>query len=435
LPDFSDLQAGLPVLAAILGAMVLITLGAGLASGRRRRQRAALNLAAIDFVRNSFASRLARGDPIDELLVQVVESLCDAFKLDAAELWLDDGGVLSIASSSPAPRKAELKVTPAEESIIANAHVSGAPWAKVWLPGLLEGRAGTAMRIAPVSVTGRLLGLIVVERHRRGESLAADADITLEELAREVGSGLNKQRLNAALHASLEELRRQADELQASRARIVVAADAERRRIERDLHDGAQQYLVAIAVKARLIQQLARSDPAGGLALTQDMIRDIESALDELRTLAQGIYPPLLISAGLAEALAAACRRTAIPVRLEADGVGRYPPELEAAVYYCCLEALQNASKHAGVGASATLRLWNEGSALRFEVDDNGAGFDAERQRHGAGFTNMSDRIGAVGGTLQIDSTPGGGTRVHGAVPAGASTQREHMPAEPQTLM
>jgi signal transduction histidine kinase len=436
LPDFSDLQAGLPVLAAILGAMVLITFGAGLVSSRRRRRQAASNLAAIDFVRNSFASRLARGDPIDELLAQVVESLCDTFKLDAAELWLHDAGVLTIAACSPARSKAELKVTAAEESIIANARVSGAPWAKVWLQGLLEGRAdAAAVRIAPVSVTGRLLGLIVVERRRRGESLAADADITLEELAREVGAGLNKQRLDAALHASLEELRRQADELQASRARIVVAADAERRRIERDLHDGAQQYLVAIAVKARLIQQLARSDPAGGLALTQDMIRDIESALDELRTLAQGIYPPLLISAGLAEALAAACRRTAIPVRLEADGVGRYPPELEAAVYYCCIEALQNASKHAGPGASATLRLWNEGDALRFEVDDDGAGFETETQPSGAGLANMSDRIGAVGGTLQIQSTPGTGTRVHGAVPAGASTQRQHMPAEPQTLM
>jgi signal transduction histidine kinase len=435
LPDFSDFRLGLPVLAAMLGAMVVITVVGGLVSGERRRRQAAASLSAIDFVRNSFASRLARGDPIDELLVQAVESLCDAFKLDAAELWLRDAGVLRIVSSSPVRRQAELNVTPAEESIVANARVSGAPWAKVWLPGLLEDRAGAAVRIAPVSVTGRLLGLIVVERRRRGESLAADADITLEELAREVGAGLNKQRLDAALHASLEELRRQADELQASRARIVVAADAERRRIERDLHDGAQQYLVAIAVKARLIQQLARSDPAGGLALTRDMIRDIESALDELRTLAQGIYPPLLISAGLAEALAAACRRTAIPVRLEADGVGRYPPELEAAVYYCCIEALQNASKHAGAGAAATLRLWNEGSALRFEVDDNGAGFDNERQPTGAGLTNMSDRIGAVGGTLQIDSTPGAGTRVHGAVPTGASTQRQHMPAEPQTLM
>jgi signal transduction histidine kinase len=156
--------------------------------------------------------------------------------------------------------------------------------------------------------------------------------------------------------------------------------------------------------------------------LTQDLVHDVESALDELRTLAQGIYPPLLSSSGLAEALAAASRRTPMPVRLKTDGVGRYQPELEAAVYYCCLEALQNASKHAGDGASACLRLWEEAGNLRFEVDDDGAGFDPAHGIAGAGLTNMRDRIGAVGGSLRIESAPGAGTNVHGAVPTGAST-------------
>ncbi len=407
--------------------MAVITVAMGLISGERRRRKAAASLSAIDFVRSSFASRLARGDPMDELLIGVVEALDNAFKLDAAELWLHEGGELRRTASNPRRDDAVLNVTPAEESIIANAGVSGLAWAKVWVPALLEGRAETPLRIAPVSVSGRLLGMIVIERSWRGDALAADADATLQELAREVAAGLNKQRLYAALHISLEQLRRQAEELQASRARIVVAADAERRRIERDLHDGAQQYLVAIAVKARLIQQLARTDPAGGLALTQDLVRDVESALDELRTLAQGIYPPLLSSAGLAEALAAACRRTPIHVRLEADSVGRYQPELEAAVYYSCLEALQNASKHAGERASATLRLWEEGSFLLFEVDDNGAGFDLDGTAPGAGLTNMRDRLGAVGGTLRIESGPDAGTNVHGAVPTRASTQQEHM--------
>ena len=401
----------------MLGAMVVITMVAGLISGRRRRQRAAASLTAIDFVRSSFASRLARGDPIDELLVQVVEALRDAYKLDVAELWRYDVGVLRRVASNPQRDMTELKVTPSEESIIANARVSGQAWAKVWLPALLERRPEAVIRIAPVSVSGRLLGLIVIERRARGEALAADADLTLEELARELGAGLNKQRLDDALHASLEQLRRQAEELQASRARIVAAADAERRRIERDLHDGAQQYLVAIAVKARLIEQLARTDPARGLELTQDLVHDVESALDELRTLAQGIYPPLLSSAGLPEALAAAGRRTPIPVQLHVDGVRRYPPELEAAVYYCCLEALQNASKHAGEGTSATLRLWEEAGALCFDIDDSGAGFDIEQRPSGVGLTNMSDRLGAVGGTLRIESAPGAGTRVHGVVP------------------
>jgi len=416
----------------MLGAMVVITVVAGLISGERRRRQAAASLTAIDFVRSSFASRLARGDPMDELMVQVIEALCNAFKLDAAELWIRGNGALRRVASNPRRPEVELIVTPAEESIIANAHVSGAAWARVWLPALLDSRADVPLRIAPAGVSGRLLGLIVVERSRSGDTLAADVDATLEELVREVGAGLNKQRLDTALHASLEQLQRQADELQASRARIVAAADAERRRIERDLHDGAQQYLVAIAVKARLIQQLARTDPAGGAALTQDLVRDVESALDELRTLAQGIYPPLLSSGGLVEALAAASRRTPIPVRLETDAVGRYQPELEAAVYYCCLEALQNASKHAGDGTSASVRLWVEAGNLRFEVDDDGAGFDPAGGAAGAGLTNMRDRIGAVGGTLRIESARGAGTHVHGAVPTGASTQREHMPADPQ---
>jgi len=412
--------------------MVVITIVASLMSGERRRRQAAASLTAIDFVRSSFASRLARGDPMDQLLVQVVDSLREAFKLDSVELWTYDAGNLRVAASSPHREAAELKVTSSEQSIVANAQVSGVAWAKVWLPALLEGRAGIPLRIAPVSVSGRLLGLIVIERSRRGDNLAGDADATLDELARELGAGLNKQRLDAALHESLEQLRQQADEVQASRARIVAAADAERRRIERDLHDGAQQYLVAIAVKARLIQQLARTDPAGGMALTQDLVHDVEAALEELRTLAQGIYPPLLSSSGLAEALAAACRRMPIRVRLEAEGIGRYPPELEAAVYYCCLEALQNASKHTGDKTSATVRLWNEDGTLLFEVDDDGAGFDIERKAHGAGLTNMSDRLGAVGGALRIESAPGKGTHVHGAVPTGASTPPGHMPAEPQ---
>jgi signal transduction histidine kinase len=416
-PDFSAPQAGPVILAAMLAAMVGITVVSGLVSTERRRRRAAASLTAIDFVRASFASRLARGDPMDELLAQIVEALRDAFKLDAAEIWLYDTAVLRRVASSPRRDPLQISLTPADASIAANAHVSGPAWAKVWLPALLDGRAEVPLRIAPAGASGRLLGLIVIERRRRGDDLARDADLTLEELAREVGVGLHKQHLDEALHDSLDQLRRQADELQASRARIVAAADSERRRIERDLHDGAQQYLVAIAVKARLIQQMARTDPPRGLALADELTVDVESALGELRTLAHGIYPPLLSSGGLGEALAAACQRVPIPVRLEAGGVGRYPPELEAAVYYCCLEALQNAAKHAGDGTSATLKLWEEAGALRFEVGDDGPGFDMQHKAPGAGLTNMSDRLGAVGGTLRIELAPRAGTRVLGVVP------------------
>src|SRR5262249_35861902 len=226
------------------------------------------------------------------------------------------GRVLSPAAADPRRELLPLTLTSSEESIAANARVSGRPWIKVWLPALLQNRPDRALRIAPISASGTLLGLIVVERRLRGDHLAAEADVTLEELAREVGVSLNKQRLDAALQDSLEQLRRQADDLQASRARIVAAADAERRRIERDLHDGAQQYLVAIAIKARLVRQLEETDPATSRALLEELQGDVEVALEELRTLAHGIYPPLLSDGGLTEALSAACRRGPIPAQL-----------------------------------------------------------------------------------------------------------------------
>jgi signal transduction histidine kinase len=266
-------------------------------------------------------------------------------------------------------------------------------------------------------VSGRLLGLIVIERRQDEGRLARDGDVILEELAREVGAGLQRERLDASLQVSLQQLRQHTTDLEASRARIVAAADAERRRMERDLHDGAQQYLVTIAVKARLIQQLARTDPARSNALLEELTGDVESALDELRTLAHGIYPPLLSTDGLGAALSAAGRRATIPVHLEAHRVGRHPPEIEAAVYYCCLEALQNAAKYAGGGATATVKVWESDGLLHFDVGDDGAGFELNHASLGAGLTNMSDRLGAVGGTLRVDSVLGGGTHVTGEIP------------------
>ena len=224
-------------------------------------------------------------------------------------------------------------------------------------------------------------------------------------------------RIEAASPQSIEKLRRQAAELQASRARIVAAADEERRRIERNLHDGAQQRQLGIALKARLIEQVASKDPGRAMSLLNQLPDEAMAALDELRVLAQGIYPPLLSSTGLGEALADACRRAPLPAAVEVDGIGRYPREVESAVYFCCLEALNNAGKHAGHGASARIRVWAEDGALHFEFADDGRGFEAGSEPPGAGLTNMRDRLAAVGGMLAIDSTTGEGTRVRGVVP------------------
>ncbi len=135
----------------------------------------------------------------------------------------------------------------------------------------------------------------------------------------------------------------------------MAAADAERRRIERDLHDGAQQHLVALEANLGAVRALIDSDPRGK-AILGELRAAVQEAMQDFRDLAHGIYPPLLQDRGLSEALANAARRASIP-RLEAETRGRYDPEIEATVYFCCLEALQNAAKHAGEGARATIRL------------------------------------------------------------------------------
>jgi signal transduction histidine kinase len=221
---------------------------------------------------------------------------------------------------------------------------------------------------------------------------------------------------NRTLEARVDE---QTRELRASRTRVVLAADAERRRIERDLHDGAQQHLIGLALQIRLAGELAESDPAQARELIDSLDREIEAAIDELRDLAHGIYPPLLQDRGLADALAAATLRSPIAAAVEADGLGRYPADVEATAYFCCVEALQNAAKHAGEGATVTISLHANGD-LFFVVADTGQGFATDGAKAGAGITNMRDRVGALGGTLQIDSTRGRGTTVRGSIPLGS---------------
>jgi signal transduction histidine kinase len=412
-----QLDTGTLLLGAILLAMALATVAYVAVTAIRGQRRDAARLGAIGFVRSSFASRLDRTIPLNEVLRDMTESLRRNLGLDAAEVWTASAGVLERTVSDPERGPARFPLTPSDESIVAHAPVSGIAWAKVWLPAVLAGRNGATVRIAPVSHTGHLLGLIVAERRAGAPALPAEADGTLKELAREVGVAINNARLDSALEATLEDLRQHAEALEASRARIVAAADAERRRIERDIHDGVQQYLVAISVKARLARQMSERDPARASRLLEELGQEISKALDELRTLAHGIYPPLLASEGLGAAMVAASRRAVIPTQVHADGIGRYAPELEAAVYFCCLEALQNAGKYAGEGATATVRIQQENDRLVFEVQDSGAGFDPTSQGRGAGMTNMMDRVGAVGGSLRVESSPGGGTTVGASIP------------------
>jgi len=222
--------------------------------------------------------------------------------------------------------------------------------------------------------------------------------------------------LTSALQASLADLQLRAEELRASRARVVAAADSERRRVERDLHDGAQQQLVLLGLKLGMAARLIGKDPGAATAMHDELRADLSEALSELRDLAHGIYPAVLENEGLPGALREAVERAAIPTELRCDGAGRYPPELEAAVYFCCLEALQNAAKHAGEGAKAKIELAERGRSLLFEVADDGQGYDTAVARGSVGVQNMTDRIGALGGKLTIRSAAGSGTTILGSI-------------------
>lgn len=226
----------------------------------------------------------------------------------------------------------------------------------------------------------------------------------------------DKVELSSALQESLEDLRRHAEELRASRARVVTAADVERRRMERDLHDGAQQQLVLLGLKLAMAERLIEKDAAAAKAMHDELRVDLHKALSELRDLAHGIYPAVLENEGLPGALREAVERAAIPAELDCDGAGRYPPELEAAVYFCCLEALQNAAKHAGAGAQVRIDLVERARSLVFEVTDDGQGYDTTVPRASVGVQNMTDRIGALGGELTIRSAPGSGTTISGSI-------------------
>jgi signal transduction histidine kinase len=373
---------------------------------------------APDEAMRTFGSRLSRAIPLDELLLQLAESLRKSLGLEHAEVWTGSGGVLERTISVPARGRARLTLSGKEQPVVARAGVSGPAWLSIWLPQLLEGREGAIVRAAPAVHSGELLGLLVVQRPPDADQFTADDESMLAELARQVGLALHNVELDSALQESLEELKLQAEELRASRARVVAAGDAERRRIERDLHDGAQQHLVALAVTVRLARQLADRDPDQARNVLDQLGSDVQETVQEVRNLAHGIYPPLLMDQGLPAALDAAAARAALPTTVDAAGIGRRSQELEAAVYFCCLEALQNAGKHAGDGAHATIRLREEEGKLLFEVADDGPGFDlASRAVKGHGFVNMSDRIGAIGGTLTVDSASGEGTRISGSVP------------------
>jgi signal transduction histidine kinase len=202
----------------------------------------------------------------------------------------------------------------------------------------------------------------------------------------------------------------------ATQKSMIDVAEAERRRIERNIHDGAQQQLVAISVKLGVAKVLVTKDPERAVALLDELQAESREALEGLRDMTRGTNPPVLADQGLGAALEAKARRATIPVTVSAEGVGRPPQEIETAVYYCCLEALQNAGKHARA-TRATISVRCSGGELAFTVIDDGVGFDVRTMRAGVGTRSMAERMAALGGSVEIRSVPGKGTTIIGRVP------------------
>ncbi|HEY7661077.1 MAG TPA: histidine kinase [Actinomycetota bacterium] len=264
-----------------------------------------------------------------------------------------------------------------------------------------EAVAGGEEHVVPVLYQGEDLGALAVAMPAN-DPMDPGKEKLVEDLAAQTGLVLRNVKL-------IEDLR-------ASRQRLVAAQDEERRKLERNIHDGAQQQLVALQVKQRLAEGLVERDPAKAREMLSQLQAETATALEDLRDLARGIYPPLLADQGLAAAIQAQARKSPVPATVEPDGVGRYQQDVEAAVYFCTLEALNNVAKYSQA-SNVSVRLWHTDGHLSFSVTDDGRGFDPVAAGSGTGLQGMADRLEAIGGDLTIDSSPGSGTTLTGSVP------------------
>ena len=342
-------------------------------------------------VLSAFSERLGGTYAADDVLPRMARVVAEGVGADRALVWVRRDGRLEVVASWP---------------------TEGDPPGAVDLEGgELPTLPGTDAAY-PIEDRGELLGALSVSMPASDPIDEAKSKL-ISDLAGQAGLVLRNVGLTA-------ELRRRLEDLQAAQRRLVTAQDEERRKLERNIHDGAQQQLVALSVKLRLAEQLAERDPAKTKGALAQLQQDVQTALEDLRDLARGIYPPLLADKGLAAALEAQVRKSAIAVEVSPDGVGRYDPAVEAAVYFSCLEALQNVAKYAEA-ATARVELAETDGRLTFTVHDDGRGFDPATTDYGTGLQGIADRLGALEGTLEIRSAPGRGTTLVGSLPVRSS--------------
>jgi signal transduction histidine kinase len=367
--------------AVVVAAVIGVAFWPAVRVARRIADRVVYGRRATPYeILSEFSARVGSAYEADDVLPRMARILRDAVGASRATVWLRVGNELRPAALSP---------------------TGGAPRALSLTGDVLPSLASDAA--VEVRDRAELLGALAVSMPAN-DPMNPSKERLVRDLASQAGLVLRTVRL-------IEELR-------ASRERIVSAQDQRARKLERDIHDGAQQQLVALSVKIRLADSLMNRDPAKAHELLSQLQTETTEALDTLRDLARGIYPPLLQDKGLAAALDAQARRSSMPVRVRPNGIGRYPQEVEATVYFCVLEALNNVAKYASA-IEVDVELRHDGDELVFAVRDDGVGFDPTTVKRGTGLQGMTDRVDAIGGSLDIKSGPGGGTTVEGRVPVG----------------
>ena len=338
-------------------------------------------------VLSEFSERVGETFSAEDVLPRMARVVAEGVGARSARVWVERSGRLHVAASWPVETEIPAAVAMSDPE----------------RPSLPDADAAF-----PVEHRGELLGALAVAMPP-ADPIDGPKSKLVADLAAQAGLVLRNVRLTGELQARLEDLR-------AAQKRLVVAQDEARRRLERNIHDGAQQRLVALSVKLRLAQSLAAKDPAETGRMLEQLQAETTETLEDLRDLARGIYPPLLADKGLVAALEAQTRRSIVPVELHPDGAGRYPQEVEAAVYFSVLEALQNVSKYANADG-ARVRLAETARALTFEVEDDGVGFDPADAGYGTGLQGIADRLAALDGTVEVRSAPGAGTTVAGTIP------------------
>jgi signal transduction histidine kinase len=350
---------------------------------------------------SEFAGRMGGTYATEDALPRMAQVLAEGTGAARTVVWLKDGAELAVGACWPA---------------------DAAPPGRVGFAGGAAPTITGTNRVALVYHQGEALGALSVAK-RPGENLTPVEDKLMSDLAAQAGLLLHNIGLTQQLRARLAEL-------QASRLRIVAAADDQRRRIEHDIHDGAQQQLLAIGATLALAETVAGQDEERERALVAQLKAETSGALETLRELARGIYPPLLADQGLAAAVSAHAGKAPGQVEVDTDGVGRYPADLETAIYFCCVEALQNAARHAP-GSAIRVSLAEDEGQVVFSVTDDGPGFVPATPPAGTGLRNMGDRLAALGGSCQIDSSPGVGTTIAGRIGLGAPRPRDTGEAPP----